>query len=124
MQEFTFVKYQTGDQHKDLSLCRIQRDAQKMFELLAERNPFGIYTVLINLNSGEVAIVFDTQAIEESLIQGMTGTLTFYCKFRKKDTVITIRTNASLNNKDSVLEVDPQLFFQKINYFHSTGRNQ
>ena len=34
IQEFTGVKYQTNDQHKNLSLSRIQKDdqnAQKMF---------------------------------------------------------------------------------------------
>ena len=58
MPEFTGVKYQTSNHHKDLSLSRIQRDhqnEQKMFEFLAERDPFHIDTVLISLNSGEVA---------------------------------------------------------------------
>ena len=57
MQEFTVMKYQTTDQHKDLSLSRIQRDyldAQRMFKFLAEGAPFDIHTVLINLNSSEV----------------------------------------------------------------------
>ena len=55
MPEFTEVKYQMSNHHKDLSLSRIQKDrqnAQKMFEFLAERDPFHIDTVLINLNSG------------------------------------------------------------------------
>ena len=80
MQEFTGVKYQTNDQHRNLSLSRIQRDhkdAQKMFEFLAKRDPFHIHTILINLNSGEVADesvnVFQAQAIGESLIKDMTG---------------------------------------------------
>ena len=82
------------------------QDAQKMFELLAESNSFGIHTGLINLNSGEVADesanVFCKQTIGESLIQGMAKTLAFNCKYRKKDMVITRNTNASVNIKGAL----------------------
>ena len=73
MPEFTGVKYQTSNHHKDLSLTTIQRDhqnAQTLFEFLAERDPFHIDTVLITLNSGEVADepvnVFQAKAIVKS----------------------------------------------------------
>ena len=53
MQEFTGAKYHTSDQHKDLSSSRIQRDhqdGQKIFQFLAERDPFEIHPeLLINL---------------------------------------------------------------------------
>ena len=83
--EFTKVKYQTSNRHKDFSLSRrIQKDhqnAQKMLEFLAERDQFHIDTVLINLNSGEVADesvnVFQARIIGESLIQGKAGTSAF-----------------------------------------------
>ena len=74
MPEFTKVNYQTSNRRKDLSLSRIQKvyqNAQKMFEFLTERDPFHIDTVLISLNSGEVADesvsvnVFQAQAIGE-----------------------------------------------------------
>ena len=102
---------------KDLSLSRIQRDhqdAQNMFEFLVEHHPFDIHTVLINLNSGDVADesvnVFQAQAIGESLIKGITGSSAFDYKFRKKNMAITINTKASVNIEESVVEVDPQLF--------------
>ena len=73
MQELTGVKYQTSDQHKDLSSSRIQRDpqdGQKIFQFLAERDPFEIHPELINLNSGRVADesvnVYQAQAIGDS----------------------------------------------------------
>ena len=72
MPEFTEVKYQMNNRHKDLSLSRIQKDhqnAQKIFEFLAQRDLFHIDTVLTNLNSGKVADesvnVFQAQAIGE-----------------------------------------------------------
>ena len=58
MQEFTSIKYLTSNQHKELSLTRLQRDLydeQEMSEFLIERDLFEIHPELINLNSGEVA---------------------------------------------------------------------
>ena len=89
-----------------------------MFEFLAECDPCHIDTVLINLNSGEVADesvnAFQAQAIGESLIQGIAGTSAFDYKFRNKDMAIIIKTNASVNIEDSVEEDDPWLFFQRL----------
>ena len=89
-----------------------------MFEFYAERDPFHIDTVLINLNSGEVADesvnAFQAQAIGESLIQGIARTSAFDYKFRHKDMAIIIKTNASVNIEDSVEEDDPWLFFQRL----------
>ena len=82
--ELIKVKYQASNHYKDLPLIRIQRDhenAQKMFEFLAERDPFHFDKVLINLNSGEIidesVNVFHVQAIGEPLIQGIAGTAAF-----------------------------------------------
>ena len=129
--EFTEVKYQTSNYHKDLSLSRIQKDqqsVQKMFQFHAKRDQFQIDTALINLNSGKVADesfkVFLAEAIGESLIQGIARTSSFDNKFRKKDMAIIIKTNASANIEDSVVEVDSWVFFQRLTFFQSTGRNQ
>ena len=91
-----------------------------MFEFFADPSHFD--TVLINLKSGEVADesvnVFQAQAIGESLIQGIAGTSAFDYKFRKKGMVITIKTNASVNNEDTVVEVDTQLLFHRLIVFN------
>ena len=125
MPGFTEVKYQTNNRHKDLSLSRIQKDhqnTQKMFEFLAERDPSHIDTVLINLKSGEVADesvnVSQAQTIGESLIQGIAGTSAFDYKFRKKDLLIIIKTNTSVNIEDTVVEVDPRLLFHRLIVFN------
>ena len=122
--EFTELKYQTSNHHKDLSLSRVQRDhqnVQKKFEFLAEHNPFHIDTVLINPNSGEVADesvnVFQAQAKGESLVQGIAGTSAFDYTFRKKDIAIIIKTNAPVNIENNIVEVDAWLFFQSLIVF-------
>ena len=130
MPEFTEVNYQTSNRRKDLSLSRIQKDhqnAQKMFEFLTERDPFHIDTVLISLNSGEVADesvnVFQAQAIGESLIQGVVGSSAFDYKFKKKDMAIIIKTKVSFNIEDSVVEDDPRLFFQRLIFIETEEIN-
>ena len=122
--EFAKVKHQTSNRHKDLSLSTIQKDhqnVQMMFEFLAERDQFHIDTVLLNLDSGKVTDespnVFQAQTIGESLIQGIAETSAFHYKFRKKDMIIIIKTNASVNIEDSVVEADA---LPKIYCFHST----
>ena len=47
----------------------------------------------------------------------ITNQVAFDYKFRKKDMVIIIKTNASVNIQDSVVEVDPLLFFQRLIVF-------
>ena len=47
----------------------------------------------------------------------ITNQVAFDYKFRKKDMVIIIKTNSSVNIQDSVVEVDPLLFFQRLIVF-------
>ena len=95
-----------------------------MFEFLAECNPFHIDTIQINLSSGEVAIdesvdAFQAQAIRESLIQDIIRTSAFDYKFRKREIVIIIiiKTNASVNIGDRIVEGDSRLFFLMLSVF-------
>ena len=94
---------------------------QVMFEFLAERKPFDIHTILINLNNDEVAHesvnVFQAQGIQKSLIKGIAGSSAFDNKFRKKGMTITIKTNASVSIEGSVVETDTQLFVKILIVF-------
>ena len=84
-----------------------------MFEFLKEQEPFDVNTVLTNMKVADESVnVFQVQTIGESLIQGLMGSSAFDLKYRKKDIVIIIKANDSVNIKDSLVEVDPQLFFQ------------
>ena len=44
----------------------------------------------------------------------MVASSAFDYKFKKKDMTIIIKTNASFNIEDSVVEDDPRLFFQRL----------
>ena len=47
----------------------------------------------------------------------MAGNSAFDYRFRKKDMTITIKTNASVNIEKGMVEVDIQLFFQRLIVF-------
>ena len=49
---------------------------------------------------------FQAQTIGESLIQWLAGNSVFDYKFQKKDMAIIIKTNASDNIEDNVVDVD------------------
>ena len=52
MQEFTGIKIDTSDQHKDLSVSRIKRnheDGQRLLRFLEERDPFIGEGTLMNM---------------------------------------------------------------------------
>ena len=44
----------------------------------------------------------------------MVGSSAFYVKYEKKDMAIPIKTKDPVNIKDSVVEVNSQLFFQRL----------
>ena len=124
MQEFSGVKYHTSDQHKEVSSTRIERDhrdALKIFEYLLDHNPFEFGTGLVNISTGEVAAenvnVYNAREIGESIIQGMKGCSVFDYSFKKKDMAVTMKTKASLDLGDMTVQIDPQLFFQRLIIF-------
>ena len=124
MQEFSGVKYHCSDQHKEVSSTRIERDhsdAMKMYEYLIEHNSFDFGTKLVDINTGEVAAenvnAYNAREIGESIIQRMKGCSVFDYSFRKKDMAITMKTKASLDLGDVTIQVDPQLFFQRLIIF-------
>ena len=78
MQEFTGIKFETSDQHKDLFVSRIKRDhedGQRLLIFLEERHPLAGQETLMNLTTGEVADettnVYEAYSLGELLIQDM-----------------------------------------------------
>ena len=75
MQEFTGIKFETSDQHKDF-VSRVKRDhedGQRLLRVLEERDPFKGQGTLMNLNTVEVADettnVYEAHSLGELLIQ-------------------------------------------------------
>ena len=123
MQQFTGAKYETSDQHKDVASTRLERDhddAKKITEFLIEHDPFDMGTDLVNI-CGEVANsdvnAHKAHSIGETIIKNIEGTPVFSYSFKRKDMAFTMKSNSSIALGDITVQVDPQLFFQRLIIF-------
>ena len=111
--------YKTSDQHKKAFNSRVS--CERCYSI------YIIINSLLNINTGEVADtnvnVYKAHEIGESTIQNMSRISVYDYNFTRKDMPITMKTKSSVNTGDIVVEVDPQLFFQRLNHFYSTRRN-
>ena len=121
MQDFTGIKYQTSDQHKDTAHARIARDhsdGMKILHYLHEREPFAVEESLVNLATGEIAddSVNAHQAFEigEKLIHGMNDQTVFNFSYKRKDMVVPMKTKSSLSIEGEKVQVDSALLFQRL----------
>ena len=121
MQDFTGTKYQTSDQHKDTAQAWITRDHSyglKILQYLQEKDPFTAEENLINLATSEVAdeSVNVHQAFEtgEKLICGMSNQLVFSFSFKRKGTVVPMKTKSSLSIEGEKIHVESALLFQRL----------
>ena len=104
MQDFTGIKYQTRDQHKNTAQARITRDhldGLKILQYLLERDPFTSEENLINPATVEIADesinVHQAFEIGEMLIHGMSNQLVFSFSFKDKDMVVPMKTKSLLS---------------------------
>ena len=83
-----------------------------------ERDPFEIYTELINLHSGEIAYqsvkVYKAHAIGETLILEMRKASAFDHTFKRRNMPITMKTKSTINVGYYSAKVDIQLPFQRL----------
>ena len=78
MQEFTKVRYETSEQHKEATEARLvkdYRDAYIMMRYVAGRSPFVLSNYLFSLETGEVANsavnVHQAKEIGKEILKGM-----------------------------------------------------
>ena len=94
---------------------------KKVLQYLLERDLFEISKSLLNLKTGEVAdnnvSVYKAHEIGESIILKMSGISVYDHSFTRKDMPITMKSKSSVNTVDILVEVDPQLFFQRLIIF-------
>ena len=121
MQEFTGVHFNTGEQNKDMSKARQERDwtdTQTVLHYLHDRNPFGGDPVLRNIHTGVHAnrtVNVDTaKAIGDVILNSMVGKTAAEYSFKKKDEAVTLATKSSINIDGNKVNIDPQLLFQRL----------
>lgn len=121
MQKLTGVKYETSDQHKDISTARQVRDTKDtlaLIDYLRERDPFAENDSLFNIANGmsakEGVNVEQTGNIGERILSSMTGKAVDEYTFKKADQVVTLASHSTVKVKGESVRVDPQLIFQRL----------
>ena len=119
MEELTEVSYTTSNQHKDILKVRQERDMADTFEVLeylTPRNPFGGNSTLHSISSGitadETVNCDCAQQLGNKVLEGMVGKATAQHTFKKKKQVCPLSNSNTINVRDEVIHIDPQLLFQ------------
>ena len=121
MQELSGVSYETSDQHKDISVTRMEKDLSDVHQMvyyLSERNPFTGNCELYSLSTGVMAneYVNADQAllIGKKVLEQMPGKNIEKHKFKKKEQVIPLSNHNAVKIKGDVINISPQLLFQRL----------
>ncbi|KAK6171914.1 hypothetical protein SNE40_018335 [Patella caerulea] len=99
MQELTNLRYETSDQHKEVSPSRIERDnndAHKILQFLVQNNPFQPSLDMHNLITGEKSEpslnCHKSYEVGCSIMENAYGNDAYEHSFRKKNEIITMGT--------------------------------
>ena len=121
LQEISGTTHLSGEQHKEMSSLRVQRDwkdTNLVSEFLTERNPFDYGDTYCNVSNGVHAHpsvnAENAKAIGESIIEKMVGVKLSDMSFKKKDQAITMATKAAIKVDGESVQVDTQLLFQRL----------
>jgi len=121
MEKITGVEHRCSEQHKENSNSRLKRDqqdGQKVHEYLVDRNPFTMCDKLVNIHTGEIAgdsvNVDQAELIGKKIIAAMQGQDVKKYKFKRSEAAVVMKSNSTVKVDNSVINVDPQLLFQRI----------
>ena len=120
MEDNTGVLYSTSEQHKTLRASRRMRDTEdteKISKRLNDMSPFSGTEKLMNIMTGTVADASanddDHYTIGESVIKAMSKQQVFQYAFKRSHAAKTMTTKVKIG-KDSDIEIDPGLLFQRL----------
>ena len=121
MQDFTEISFSTSDQHKDMSSARLKRDekdSKTILSYLQDRSPFSSDVSLRNICTGVVAqasaYTERAESIGKSILSCMENECAIEYTFKKKNQAVPIEANSTVKIDGEVVQVDPQLLFQRL----------
>ena len=116
MQESSGAKYSTGEQNKETSKARQQRDTKDTHTLLltlSDINPFTrspyLRNIMTGVNANGDVNMFSAKIIGQKIMDSMTGTT-----FKRSDQAITLQSRSSVRVDGEQVQVDPELLFQRL----------
>ena len=128
MQEISGITFMTSEQHKGVSIARINRD-RKDFKSILDRfspiSPFAVESDLKNIANGFIAEDFvnvhDFYDYGKTMISKMVEGEIFKFCFKRKDKVRTLTYANSVKLPNSEESIDPCLLFQRLLVVASTS---
>jgi hypothetical protein len=121
MQEFTGIKYSTGEQNKEMTKARKLRDmkdTQNLLRALEDRNHFtphpGLRNIMNGFNADSSVNVDAARDIGMKILGSMTGKSAVEFRFKWSDQAITLGAKSSVRIDGENVQVDPQLLFQHL----------
>ena len=130
MQTLTGLRYETSDQHKDVSKSRKQHDIKDTLKLLAafkQWNPFiedeSLHGIVNGVIAGERVNVDKSNQVGQKILESMVGQNMQEYSFKKKCQVVTLDSKSAVDIKGEQVNIDPQLLFQRLSVIASNGEN-
>ena len=121
MLDFTGVSYSTGEQNKNISESRKNRDmkdTKTLLNALAEQNPFtaqqGLRNIMNGVHANYTVNVDDAKDIGQGILASMTRKFVTEFAFKRSSQAVTLGTKSSVKIDGEKIQVDPQLLFQRI----------
>ena len=119
MLELTGVSYSTGEQNKDMTKARQERDwkdTQTLLKYLHERNPFTFHVSLRSISTGVHASttvnVDAAKDVGNAILASMEGISAAEYTFKRKNQAVTLDTKSEVKIDGVAVQRDPQLLFQ------------
>ena len=121
MLDLTGVSYSTGEQNKDISEYRKNRDmkdTKTLLNALAEQNPFttqqGLRNIMNGVHANDTVNVDDAKDIGQGILMSMTGKFVTEFAFKRSNQAVTLATKSSVKIDGEKIQVDQQLLFQRL----------
>ena len=103
MLDLTGVSYSTGEQNKDISESRKNRDmkdTKTLLNALAEQNPFtaqqGPINIMNGVHANDTVNVDDAKDIGQGILMSMTGKFVTEFAFKRSNQAVTLATKSSV----------------------------
>ena len=121
MLDLTDVSYSNGEQTKDISESRKNRDmkdTKTLLNVLADQNSFtgqkGLRKIMNGVHANDTVNVDDAKDIGQGILASMTGTFVTEFAFKRSNQAVTLATKSSVKFDGEKIQVDPQLLFQRL----------
>ena len=121
MQDVTGINYNTGEQNKDMSVTRQDRDwkdTNTVLRYLSDRNPFpsdiGLHKISTGVHAHSSIDVDQAKTVGKAILNDMKGQCVMEYTFRRKNQAITMDMKSSIRIDGNTVQIDPQLLFQRL----------